>query len=106
MFVLVSCHCNKILETIQPVRMKGLFWLMTSEVSVHGHMVPLPLGLWLGSTSQWERVVEEVAHSWQLGNIKETGSDWGSNIPFKGTPPVTQLPRSRLYFFKGSTTSQ
>jgi hypothetical protein len=39
--VLAFCCCDELLETINLKGWKGLFWVMVSEISVHGHFALL-----------------------------------------------------------------
>jgi hypothetical protein len=44
------------------------------ELLVHGFLGNLLLGLWWGSTSLWEHMVEEPAHLMASAKIREEGA--------------------------------
>jgi hypothetical protein len=82
-------------------RWKDLFLLTVSEVSIHGHLAHLLLGLWWGSISWWEHMVEKscLPHGGQKGGggerERERERDWGRlNISYKGMPTRTYFNTS------------
>lgn len=70
---------------------EDLFWLTVSEVLVHGHLAPLPLGHWHSSSSRFKYRVEQSCSSrgrWEAGRERKVQ---GPNIPFQGMSPVTKF---------------
>jgi hypothetical protein len=66
-------------------RKKSLFWLMLSEVSIHGHMALVLLGLWWGRTWWGSRWGYEVVHA-VVDRRQQRRRHRGHNISFRGTP--------------------
>jgi hypothetical protein len=89
-------YCDKIPEENQLIRRKGLFWITISEVSVHGHLVPLPLSLWQHSHHGGSMCLPRGGE----GRKREVGRGWGPNIPFKGMPPMTYIPLTGPHLLK------
>jgi hypothetical protein len=65
-----------------------LIWADGFEVLVYGYLVLLLLAY--GSTEQpMEHVAEKLVHLMAVTNQREKKRGQGSNIPFKGMPPMT-----------------
>lgn len=63
-------------------RIKGLLWLMVSEASDHGHLIPFVFGPVMVGTCG-----TSLFTSWQLGS-KEKRRGQGPRILFKGMSPM------------------
>jgi hypothetical protein len=81
----------------QFTKRKTLFWLTVLEVLLHDQVASLLLGLWWGSTSLWELLVEQnfLLHSQEA---KERNRKRWS--PFKNKFPMTQRPPTRSHLLK------
>jgi hypothetical protein len=84
-------YCNKISDTMNLKKNKGLFWLIVLEVSIHGQLAPLQINVTRQHITvvACDRVSCSSHHSQEARRV--TGGGKGPNIPFKGMPPMAHL---------------
>lgn len=86
----------------KPTYVRKRFIFKVLEISVHDQLAPLVWGMWQGSASWWEPVVEEAAHLLATRKQKE---EWKSpTVSFQGLA-MTQDPMQGPPT-KGSHTAQ
>lgn len=95
--MLASCYCNNTPKVSSLERKEDLLWFTVYKGSVHGYWLVVSS---ISRCGMWQS--KQSLTSFQNMKEGERQKDWGPNIPFWGTPPMTARLHSRAYFLNVS----